>query len=105
MTRGGTDVGALFGRALERSADAAGLSLAIERASATRWASATFTGTRHDLTLTLAPGPAAAAWLATLPEAEWTIRGQLVADLRVMRAAVTADRLTAVIEALTVEDR
>lgn len=99
------DVGVLLVRALERAGDAAGLTVAVTRHGWTRWASATFTGARHELALDLPAGAAAQAWLAALPEAELTLRGHLVADLKLIRSTTANGQVALVIEALTVEDR
>jgi hypothetical protein len=69
----------------------------------TRWASATFTGARHELTLEAADSPMLAAWLDALPETDLPLRGHLVADI-VATGVSRADGMARVtIEALTVE--
>ena len=98
------DADALLRRALERSADAAGLNLTVTRSDSARWASATFNGARHELTLVLPDNPAAAAWLHHVPDAELSLRGHLVADATVVRTTRADGRMTASLEALTVED-
>lgn len=76
----------------------------MARSSATGWASATFTGQRHDVTLAGPPSPALDAWLARLPEAEIELRGHLVADISVASVQCDADGMTMRIEALTVAE-
>ncbi|MDE1914605.1 MAG: hypothetical protein KGJ57_03980 [Sphingomonadales bacterium] len=52
----------------------------------TPWASATFSGTRHTITLSfsgLAAVAAAEEFIATLPDHEFTLSGRLVADAAV----------------------
>ena len=44
-------------------------------------------------------------WLASLPEAEFKIRGHLVADLSVIRRSHDGAWFEATIEVLTLEDR
>lgn len=64
------------------------LSLAGEKAelmshAETLWASATFSGTRHTITLSFSGMAGVAAgedFIATLPDHEFTVSGQLVAD-------------------------
>ena len=74
------------------------------------WASATFAGTRHSLTLTFCGSEGVTAgegFIARLPEHEFTLPGQLVAD-----AAVTAvdhqllpsQRITVSVEMLLLQD-
>ncbi len=87
------------------SAARAGLTIAVERASATRWASATFTGARHQLVVIADNEPGAWRWVAGLPEADLPVRGHLVADLVANTVAHDGSRFTATIEALTVEER
>ncbi|MEH3041477.1 MAG: hypothetical protein PGN21_15615 [Sphingomonas paucimobilis] len=99
MSRG-PDVATLLERRLRITAEAAGVAIAIVASDATPWASATFNGARHRLTLE--SGDAGfAAWLAALPEAELPLRGHLVADLIV----TAADDRVATIEVLSVEER
>lgn len=86
--------------------------LHFEEIRSRTWASATFTGARHEITMRLAgpDAPASAArFVATLGEREFDLRGHVVADIASVSSAPapgaegeTAMRLT--IEALTVED-
>ncbi|WP_333571270.1 hypothetical protein [Sphingomonas sp.] len=98
------DVGARLERTLIASAAAQGCTVAVIEAHWVPWASVTFTGARHQLALTLAPTPAAEAWLAALPDLELPLPGHLVADLQVASRAADDDRLNVVLEALTVEE-
>ena len=99
MSRG-PDVTTLLERRLRIAAEAAGVSIGIVACTATPWASATFNGARHRMTIESADA-GLAAWLATLPEAELPLRGHLVADLVVTHAADGVAR----IEVLSVEER
>ncbi|WP_267395985.1 MULTISPECIES: hypothetical protein [unclassified Sphingomonas] len=73
-------------RALCHSArDAACVVTVVDQAEQP-WASATFTGATHQLQLSTEPGAALDAWLAGLPEQEWTLPGQLVAECSVAPA-------------------
>jgi hypothetical protein len=63
------------------------------------WASATFSGGRHVLSVELdGDGAAISKWLAGLPEAQWAMRYHIVADIAVAARSVGG----ATIEALTV---
>ncbi|MFD1036633.1 hypothetical protein ACFQ15_18525 [Sphingomonas hankookensis] len=100
MSRG-PDATTLLERRLRIAAEAAGVTIAIVRSSATPWASATFNGARHRLTL-IGEGAAFERWVAGLPDADLPLRGHLVADLAVRRNA-TGDGVD--VEVLTVEER
>ncbi len=104
MSRG-PDAATLLERALSTSAADAGCLIRIAAADWTRWASVTFTGARHLLTLEGEASPALEAWLVALPEAELVLRGHLVADLGVESMRRVGDAVTVVIEVLTVEER
>ncbi|WP_010187560.1 hypothetical protein [Sphingomonas sp. PAMC 26605] len=102
MSRG-PDAATLLKRALERHGDAAGLEIAVRMAETTRWASATFAGARHQITLTLRDDAFGQAWLGALPDADLPLRGHLVADLAVIAITRRDARSIATVEALTVE--
>lgn len=104
MSRG-PDAATLLERALLASAEAAGCPVTIAEAELTRWASATFTGARHMLTLAAQASPPLTRWLAALPEAEFALRGYLVADLCVEAVRREGGDVTAMLEVLTVEER
>lgn len=103
MSRG-PDVATLLERRLRISAEAAGVSIDIVASKWNGWASATFIGAQHQLTIESSDA-GFAAWLATLPDADLTLRGHLVADLSVVAGAALPARQTTTIEALTVEER
>jgi len=66
------------------------------------WASVTFTGARHWVSLSV--GPARAEEIAAmLPEFEFDLPGHLVADIVVTGTKTDGDRTILEIEALTVE--
>lgn len=98
------DAGTQFERALVRSGEAEGIVLTILAADWTRWASATFTGARHQVTITATASPLLDRWLAALPEAEFRLRGHLVADLAVTGERRAGAQVEVELEALTVED-
>jgi hypothetical protein len=104
MSRG-PDAATLLERRLLLAAEAAGHRLVLGETETIPWASATFTGARHRLTLTGAAGSELEAWLQALPEADLPVRGHLVADLAVLSTAEEADLLCAEVEVLTVEER
>lgn len=104
MSRG-PDAATLLARALTAGAEAAGCPVEIANADWTRWASATFAGARHMLRLSAPPSPALIAWIAALPEAEFALRGHLVADLSVAAVRHAGDIITMELEILTVEER
>ncbi|HEX8302027.1 hypothetical protein [Sphingomonas sp.] len=104
MSRG-PDAATLIERGLIASAEAAGCAVTIPACDCTRWASATFVGAQHRLTLKARASVELDAWLVVLPEAEFAFRGHLVADLAVTRVSREGDTVTIQIEALTVEDR
>lgn len=101
----GLDADARLRRALAVSAGAAQIDLAIVRSAATRWASATFTGARHELELAGTASDAAERWLAELPEAELPLAGHLVADLKIVAMTQAERDLTVTLEVLTLEER
>lgn len=74
------------------------------------WASVTFEGARHTLEIAFAGGEAVAAgeaFIAALPEHEFAIPGQLVADATVSRVEhvlLPEPRLTVEIEVLLLKD-
>lgn len=82
----------------------------LEEHRGTAWASATFSGMRHRLTLSFAgdKGVARGEWLAQiLAEHEFDLPGHIVADAVVIERHVRREgtpALTLTIEMLTVED-
>lgn len=104
MSRG-PDAATLLERALQASAEAAGCPISVQKAQMTRWASNTFTGARHILTLAGEASPALDAWMAALPEAEFALRGHLVAETSVQSTCCEDAAVTAVLEVLTLEER
>jgi hypothetical protein len=103
MSRG-PDVATLLERALLESAHAAGCPLGLRASEMTRWASATFTGAKHLLTLAGEASPELDAWLAALPEAEFALRDHLVADLVVQSFRREDGAAAMTLEILTVEE-
>ena len=104
MSRG-PDAATLLERALIAGAAAAGCLVTMTEADLTRWASATFTGARHMLTLAGTRSPALERWIAGLPEAEFALKGHLVADLCVEAVRREGADVRIMLEVLTVEER
>ncbi len=98
------DPGTKLERALICSAADAGVVLTVIAATATPWASVTFAGARHQLTVVAARSSSLDAWLAGLPEAEFCLGGHLLADLAVTGTIDAVELMEVTLEALTVED-
>jgi hypothetical protein len=103
MSRG-PDPGTALVRAIEANARRAGCPVRLSASDWTRWASATFTGARHDVKLEADESGALDAWLAELPEVDLPIRGHLVADIIVTSVRRANGVATIRLEALTVEE-
>lgn len=103
MSRG-PDIGTALLRALEKQARRASCPISVLQSDWQRWASATFAGARHQITLAACPCPALDAWLGNLSEAEFDVRGHLVADLAVSAVRRSAASVEADLEVLTVEE-
>jgi hypothetical protein len=101
MSRG-PDAGTLLERAIVAHGARAGVAVAVVEAGWEGWASATFTGARHALTLEASPGDALDTWLGALPDGDLSSRRMLVADLTVT-AVRYGDPVRISVEALTVE--
>ena len=83
--------------------------LTMEEIRSRTWASATFTGARHELTFRVegdGAGAAADAFLGTLDTAEFSLCGHILADVALVweERRDGCDCITISIEALTVED-
>lgn len=72
-----------FERALCASAKRAGAPIMIASHAAREWRSATFNGQRHVVEASGARGDALDAWLSALAEAELSVPGHMVAELRI----------------------
>ena len=103
MSRG-PDPGTALIRALEANARRTGCPVRVNASDWTRWASATFTGARHELTLEADESGALDTWLTELPDAELPTRGHLVADIIVTSVRRAQGSATIRLEALTVEE-
>lgn len=104
MTRG-PDAAAMLTGAIDRRARRAGFPVEQLRVASSRWASATFSGARHQMTIAAMPDAALDRWLAALPDADFSLRGHLVADLAVTAVRHAPARVEIDLEILTVEER
>ncbi len=100
----GPDAGTLLIRALRSQAMAASVAMHVESIACTPWASATFVGTQHRLTIVADPVPGLREWIDGLPDATFAIRGHLVADLVVDSIETIGDREHVTIAVLTLID-
>ncbi|RMB52383.1 hypothetical protein C8J44_3415 [Sphingomonas sp. PP-CE-3A-406] len=100
----GPDAGTLLIRVLRGHAAAAGLTMHVESIACMPWASATFVGTLHRLTIAAMPVPGLRDWIDGLPEAAFAMRGHIVADLVVDRIESLGDREHVTIAVLTLID-
>lgn len=100
----GPDAGTLLIRALRANAATAGVAIHVDSIACTPWASATFIGTRHRLTIAADPVPGLRDWIDGLPDAEFAMRGHIVADLSVECVETIGDREHVTIAVLTLID-
>jgi hypothetical protein len=92
----GPDAGTLLVRALRTNG--AAFDIRIDSLAGRPWASATFTGTRYVVR------PNIRSWLDALPEADFTLRGHLVAELSVDSVALNDGEWRVTLTVLTLED-
>ena len=81
----------------------------VDELTSRNWASVTFSGARHKVCFSLegeGAGAAADAFVAELPDAEFDVRGHILADVALAgeERSAAGDRVQLRIEALTVED-
>lgn len=103
-----TDPSSALLRAVRARFSGPSLSFAIEELRSRSWASVTFSGARHQLSFRLdgeRAEAAAAAFLASLPTAEFKLRGHMLADLALVSEERRPGQVRITLEALTVEDR
>lgn len=103
MSRG-PDTAVLVARAVQTMAQRQGCPVSVIANSSTRWASATFTGARHLLSLTAQPGAALDDWLANLADDDFTLRGHLVADVAISAVTRQPDAVAIDLDVLTLEE-
>lgn len=104
MSRG-PDAATLLERALLAESVRLGCGATLVESTLERWSSATFTGARHRLTLRAPRSDVLDAWIVGLPDADFALRGHLVADLSVTCVHRHDGQVSATLEALTVEQR
>ena len=102
MSRG-PDAGTVLRRAIERDASRAGCAVSMSSAQATRWASATFIGAQHRLTLSATDDAALERWLGEIVDTDLPTRGHLIADIAVVAVVRSEGCAEITLEALTVE--
>ena len=97
----GPDAATLLLRALRSHAAAAGCPFHLVSIDSQGWASATFTGAQHSVTIAADPVPGLRSWLDALPEAELALHGHIVADLAIDAVETIDDRTHISIAVLT----
>ena len=102
MSRG-PDVGTMLVRAVQAMAQRHGCLVIVSAADSCRWASATFNGERHRLSLSAQPTAMLDDWLTSLTESAFPQRGPLVADLTVSCVRRSPDTVTIELDILTLE--
>ena len=106
MTAAPADATTALLRVLKNSFDRVNF-LNFERVHSREWASITFSGARHEITLRLVGAEADAAadaFAASLDAAEFRLRGHILADIALVAREATGDGVRLSLEALTVED-
>jgi hypothetical protein len=102
----GNDATTALLRALRTSLDSVNF-MNFERVHSREWASITFTGARHEVTIRLdGPDAEAAAdrFLHGLDATEFRLRGHILADIALVARERTEEGVRLEMEALTVED-
>ncbi len=106
MSAPGTDATTALLRALRSAFDSVNF-VNFERVQSREWASITFTGARHEVTIRLdGEGAEAAAdrFAAGLDATEFRLRGHILADIVLVGRERTEHGVHLQLEALTVED-
>jgi hypothetical protein len=98
----GPDAGTLLVRALRTMG--AAFDIRILSIAGRPWSSATFTGTRYVVKLAAPAVPGLRSWIRTLPEADFALRGHLVADLSVDAIETIDDERRATLTILTLDE-
>jgi len=94
-----TGVGRRLVRALRVSASEAGIDVLLVSATEHPWASATYVGARHQVTLGIPANPARHRWLAGLAEAELPMHGHIALP----PAILSTDDERVLLEVVTLE--
>jgi hypothetical protein len=98
----GPDAGTLIIRTLRTMGTA--FDIRIDSIAGRPWSSATFTGTRHCVRLAAPAVPGLRSWLDALPEAEFALRGHIVADLCVDTIETVDGEYRVTLSVLTLEE-
>ncbi|MEG3165708.1 hypothetical protein U1701_14005 [Sphingomonas sp. PB2P19] len=98
----GPDAGTLLIRALRTMG--AEFAVRIDSIAGRPWASATFAGTRHVVRLSAPDVPDVRSWLTSLPEAEFALRGHIIADLALDSIETLDGDLCATLTVLSLEE-
>jgi len=99
-----TDAAPLLASALRRSAGATGVAIEIVEQDDRPWASLTFTGARHRITLAADACPKFDAWLAAIGTAALTMRGHVAGEPDLVATHRIGTRHHATLDVVTVED-
>jgi hypothetical protein len=91
-------------RALGDRLAGAGADYRVEELRCRSWASATFTGARHQLVLLVEGEESAERFLSGIEEAEFALPLHILADISVESKERSEDGVRIALEALTVED-
>lgn len=97
-------VEARLAAALLATARGAGIDVAVTAHRSRPWASATFVGAHHVLTLLAPRSSGLGEWIAALPDAEMPMRGHLVASVAIDRIEDDGAAVTLVLDVLTLEE-
>lgn len=97
------DVGAVLTRSLRSAFAMRGVLVDVTTNDWRRWASATFSGARHQVSLAGTASAALDDWLAGLGDWDVPMPGHLVADVTVAAVRRTPERIEIDLEVLTVE--
>jgi hypothetical protein len=96
--------GARLVRALSASAVAHGCSAEVILGAEHDWASATFAGSRVEVTARLPAGQAAQEWIAALPEVDLPMPRQFARSVRVVAREDHGEQIALRVEAVVLED-
>ena len=83
---------------------AAGVEPAVAAHRSRPWASATFVGAQHTVTLVAPRSPGLGSWVAALPDTDLPVRGHVVASVAVERIEDDGAAVTLTVEVLTLEE-
>ena len=98
----GPDAGTLLVRALRTMG--AAFDIRVDSIASRPWASATFVGARHVVRLAAPAVPGLRSWLDALPEAEFALRGHIVADAVVDTTETIGDECRIALGVLTITE-